>query len=190
MKPYDLNPDAKSLEEEFFARENRRLLEEIRTKAARDERRRALREVLLTQDEAFIDHLLELEIGPETVLAVALIPLAVVAWADGKLDDRERDAIQRAAEQRNVKPGTPAHELLANWLQRQPGEGLMRTWKAYVRAVLPSLTTEERAAMRDSLIGSARQVAESAGGFLGMSKVSTAERQVLDDLDSVFRDSD
>jgi len=188
MKPHDLNPDAKSLEEAFFARENQRLLERMRAKAELDERREALREVLLVKDEAFIDHLLELSIGPQTVLAVALIPLAAVAWADGKLDDREREAVLRAAEQRSVKPGTEAHELLTSWLEHRPGAGLIETWKRYVRALAPSFSDEEREAMRESVIGTARHVAEAAGGFLGLARISAAERELLDDLEAVFNE--
>ena len=86
MDQYALNPNARDLEEEFFANENRRLLERLREKREREARREALREVMPNADDAFIDHMLELEIGPETVLAVVLLPLAMVAWAESGRD--------------------------------------------------------------------------------------------------------
>ena len=78
-----LSSAGKSLEDAFFAKENARLLEQMRAKAKHDERRKALRDVIQIQDEGLVDHLLELGLGPETILAVTLIPLAMVAWADG-----------------------------------------------------------------------------------------------------------
>ena len=38
------------------------------------------------------------------------------------------------------------------------------------------------------MLDRARGVAESAGGFLGMNKVSAAEQKVLDELASAFPD--
>src|SRR5262245_66606265 len=99
-----LHDAGKSLEDAFFAKENARLLDQLRAKAKRDERRKALREVIQIQDEGLVDHLLDLGIGPETVLAVTLIPLAMVAWADGSIEPKEREAIQRAAAEKGIGP--------------------------------------------------------------------------------------
>ncbi|HEY6507232.1 MAG TPA: hypothetical protein VIY56_04415, partial [Vicinamibacterales bacterium] len=99
-----LSSVGKSLEEAFFAKENARLLEQLRAKAKQDERRKALRDVIQIQDEGLVDHLLELGLGPETILAVTLIPLAMVAWADGAIEPKEREAIQRAAAEKGVVP--------------------------------------------------------------------------------------
>ena len=93
MDPYSLNPNARDLEEEFFAKENQRLLERLREKRQRETRRAALREVMPKADDAFIDHMLELGIGPETILAITFVPLVTVAWADGNVADNEREAI-------------------------------------------------------------------------------------------------
>ena len=109
MAAMDINPDAKALEEAFFAEENARLLVQLRKKTALEERRAALREVVLIQDEDYLHHLMELGIRPSTVLALSLVPLMAVAWADGKLDDRERDAVLKAAETRGVAPDSPGH---------------------------------------------------------------------------------
>ncbi|MDX1389576.1 MAG: hypothetical protein R3344_10330, partial [Acidobacteriota bacterium] len=89
--------DAVDLEEAFFAKENARLLRELRKKTEKEEQRERLRRVVSIRDDAFLDKLIELGIGPETVLTLRLIPLVFVAWADGSMDDRERDAILKAA---------------------------------------------------------------------------------------------
>jgi hypothetical protein len=118
---HELSPDARALEEAFFAKENAKLLAQMRKKAEVAERREALRNAAPGLDEATLDHLLELGIGPETVLAITLVPLTLVAWADGNIDQRERLAVLRAAAERGVRPGAPGHQLLESWLTQKPG---------------------------------------------------------------------
>ena len=96
----DVGRAGRSLEDAFSAKENARLLEELRAKDRQEERRKELRAVIQVQDDGLIDHLLALGLRPETVLAVTLIPLAMVAWADGSIEPREREAILQAAAQK------------------------------------------------------------------------------------------
>jgi hypothetical protein len=189
MAATNLNPDAKMLEEAFFAEENSRLLAQLRKKTAVEERRAALREVVQIQDEAYLDHLIELGIGPETVLALSLVPLMAVAWADGKLDDRERNAVLKAAEQKGVAPDSPGHQLLETWLSRAPAPHLFEAWRRYMGSIWNSFTTQQRYDMRVNLMGWMTSVAEAAGGFLGLtSKISASERAVLDEVAALLPD--
>lgn len=188
MSKPPVNPDARSLEEAFFARENARLLDEMRRKAELRERREALREVIKGADDGLLDHLLDLGVNAETVLAMMLLPLVRVAWADGAIDAREREAIVKAAEQRGVAPGAPGHGLLTGWLEQQPGDAVLSAWKKYIANVWPNLAADERDELRERLLVLARGVAEAAGGFLGLgNKVSPAERAVLDEIEAVLR---
>jgi hypothetical protein len=182
-----LNNAGKSLEDLFFAKEDARLLEQLRAKAKRDERRKALRDVIQIQDEGLVDHLLELGLGPETILAVTLIPLAMVAWADGSIEPKEREAIQRAAAEKGIVPGSIAGEVLNKWLTEPLDADLVDTWKRYIQTMWPSLTPHERAEVRKMGLDRARAVAEAAGGFLGLgSRISAQEKAVLDDLSKLL----
>jgi tellurite resistance protein len=184
MVQHPLNPDARDLEEAFFADENRRLLEKLRERAEREQRRAALRLVLRVEDDALADTLLDLGIGPETALALTLLPLLAVAWADGKIEPREREAVLRAAEQEGIEKGTPARELLESWLGSPPSAHILGLWKRYVRVLWQKLGEPERRALRERMSGTARQVAEASGGLLGLtSRISAAERAVLEDLE-------
>lgn len=184
MERHPINPDARNLEDEFFARENAALLEKLRKEARIRERREALREVAPNADDALIDHLIALGLGPETVLALTLVPLAVVAWADGTIDQRERAALLKVAEERGVAPGSPARQLLESWLERRPGPALLEAWKRYARGIWGTLDEAQRGDMRERMLGLARSIAEAAGGFLGLgSRVSPAERAVLEELE-------
>jgi len=186
MKPERPNPDARNLEEEFFAREHARLLEDLRRKQAVEERREALRAVVQIKDDDFIDRLIELDIGPGTAISLSLVPLVFVAWADGKMSGNEREAILRAAETRGVAPGTPAREILETWLGKKPAPSLLQAWKSYVRALWPLFSAPQQAEMRASLLGNAREIADAAGGFLGLtSRISDEERAMLMELEEV-----
>lgn len=182
-----LNSAARSLEDAFFAKENARLLEQLRAKARQEERRKALRDVIQIQDEGLVDHLLELGLGPETILAVTLIPLAMVAWADGSMEPKEREAILRAAAEKGIVPDSIAGQVLDSWL-RNPLDGkLVEAWKRYVQTIWPSLTPHEREEVRQMGLERARTVAEAAGGFLGLgSRISAQERAVLAELAEVL----
>jgi hypothetical protein len=189
VNPANLNSAAQSLENAFFAKENARLLEQLREQARQQERRAALRAVVRVDDEALVDHLLALGLTPETVLAVTLVPLAVTAWADGEIQPREREAILKGAAERGMQPDSVAGQMLQNWLTRKPDAQLVDAWKKYVAAIWPSLTPHERAEVRESGLGQARAVAEAAGGFLGLtSKVSAKEQAVLDELARLLPD--
>jgi len=181
-----LKKEAKDLEEKFFAKENERLLRELQQKAKIDEKRKALSAVVKAKDPAIIDHLLELGVGPESILAVGLVPLAAVSWADGRLDDKERKAILKAASERGVEPGSANYTMLEVWLKEKPGQHLMDAWKKYTRAIWEELTESERASMRESILGKAREIAEAAGGFLGLASITPKEKTVLEEMEKVF----
>jgi hypothetical protein len=183
---YLLKKRAKDLEEIFFAKKNERLLRELREKAKLDERRKALQAVVKVKDAAIIEHLLELGVGPESVLAVTLVPLAAVSWADGHLDDKERKAILRAASERGIQPGSANYTMLEVWLKEKPSQKLMDAWKMYTRGIWEQLTEEERVLMRVSIVGRAREIAEAAGGVLGLASISPNEKALLEELEKVL----
>jgi hypothetical protein len=185
MDGYPPNREARSLEEAFFAKESADLLEKLRQKARREERRQAMREVVPNADDAFVDHLLDMGLTPETVLALVLVPLLMVAWADGKIDLREREALLKAAAERGVAPGSLPHQMLQKWLEHRPDSGLFEAWKRYARAVWGTLGETQRRDVQVRMIDLARGVAEAAGGFLGLgSKISDVERAVLDEVEA------
>lgn len=187
MSKPPINPDARTLEDAFFQQENVKLLEEMRRKAEREQRRQALREVIKGADDALLDHLLELGINAETILAMVLLPLARVAWADGAIDAKERAMILKAAEERGVAPGTPSRDLLEAWLEREPGPSICAAWSKYIEGFWPQLTPHEQGELRERLLRFARGVAEAAGGFLGLAKVSAAEKAVLDEIEAALK---
>ncbi|RLE32963.1 MAG: hypothetical protein DRJ61_08310 [Acidobacteria bacterium] len=187
MPKHTLNPDALRMEESFFAEENAKLLHKLRNEAKNKERRDALRAALRIDDEGVIDALVELDLYPETVVAFGLIPLIEVAWADWEIQDKEREAVLKAAYDRGIEPGSTTCELLENWLLRRPGPEMLETWKHYVGVIVEKTDPNKCAMIRDGILAQAKGVAEAAGGFLGFgSKISAVEQKVLDDLAAAF----
>lgn len=176
----------KALEEQFFARHERELVERSRREKAESKRRQELAESSGIHDPAVLDRLVALKLEAGTVAALALVPLVEVAWSDGTLHERERAAVLQAAEEAGVTSGTPAHDLLASWLERRPGPDLLAAWTGYAGALAEQLGEAERKALRHDLLSRARGVAEAAGGILGLGRISDAEEAMLAELEQAL----
>jgi len=110
MREDDLREDSGRLEAAFFVGENATLLQQLRLRTDEERLREELREVVKVKHERFLDRLVALGVRPETALALTLIPLLFVAWADGQLDERERKALLDAAQQRGGRALADASE--------------------------------------------------------------------------------
>jgi len=181
-----LKAKAKALEDSFFAKENERILQELRAASVREEKRKEFREYLNIDNDEIIDALVELEVEPETLIAFSLVPLVEVAWADGEIHSKERDSIIKAAVERGVEEGSPTCDLLRNWLKVKPDPALLEVWKGYIEALKSSLGERSRAHLKSGTMGRARAIAEAAGGFLGVASISAAEKKMLEELEWTF----
>ncbi len=177
----------KSLEEEFFARQNAKLKEQLKEKLDREKVRSELREAYPNMSPEVLDRLIDHGFDAEAAAALWLVPLALVAWADGSLSDREREAILRAADQHGIPSGSKAYVRLEEWIAARPSDHLESLWRGYVAAACRDLPAADLARMRDGVIGLATEVAKAAGGFLGLgSRISPEEQTVLDRVGAVF----
>jgi hypothetical protein len=182
-----LDDRRKALEEEFFRKENEKLRQRLHAQMERADHREALASAIGIRHKGVLDHLVALGLDGETVAALGLVPLIEVAWADGRMDDAEHKAVLAAARSRGIDDASPAGLLLDSWLSTPPPPRLLEVWTEYVRALAENLAEDERATLRADVIGRAREIAEATGGFLGMgSKTSTAEREMLERLESAF----
>jgi hypothetical protein len=181
-----LKAKAKALEDSFFAKENERILQELRAVKAREEKKKEFREYLNIDNEEIINALVDLEVEPETLIAFSLVPLVEVAWADGEIQPKERDAIIKAAIERGVEDGSPTCDLLRNWLQMKPDSRLLEVWKGYIEVLKSSLGERSRTHLKSGTMGRARAIAEAAGGFLGVASISAAEKNMLEELEWTF----
>lgn len=173
----------KALEEGFFAQQERKLLDEIREQKQTDEGIQALAGACGVRDEAVLAALLHGGIEVETLPALTLIPLVVVAWASGKVEETERKAVLEAAAAAGISRSEPPYALLEAWLSVRPPEKLFDAWLAYASELREILDADERATLRDDLVDRATAVADAAGGVLGIGpRISAAEKRVLQQI--------
>jgi hypothetical protein len=177
----------KALEEEFFAKQNRQLLQRLQETTALRAEKEALAAALGVTDDTTIEHLMLLGLRSETLAALSLVPLVEVAWAEGHVDAKERQALMAAAEQEGLSKGGASYQLLEEWLRERPSPQLLQAWKAYIATLSQTMSDQDKEALKRDLLGRARAVAEAAGGFLGLGRrVSSAEQAVLTELEQAF----
>ncbi len=177
----------RALEESFFRHRNMELLERLKREAILEARRNELARASGISDQKLLDRLIDLDMQAATVAALSLVPLVRIAWADGALNDLERDAILQASVDSGLSTDSPGYHWLVAWLQTEPEPELVRCWNDYVAALLNVVSADDREALQRGLLGRARDVALAAGGFLGLgAKISPEEQCILSELDGIF----
>ena len=99
-------------EEQFFARRDAQLVEELKERQRAEDARDSLASALAIDRSSVPDELIALGLDPGELTALPLVPLVVVGWADGQPDDKERTAIFAAAAQAGIDAERAAYHLL------------------------------------------------------------------------------
>jgi hypothetical protein len=138
-------------------------------------------------DNTILDRLTGLGIRPDTLAALTLFPLIQVAWADGVMEPREREAVLGGAVSSGIQRGGPSFELLRIWMDDRPPGEMASAWSALIAGLRQSLEPDEVDHLRTNLLDRARAVAMAAGDLLGDgSKISPEEEVALRELETAF----
>lgn len=182
--PEILRDRGRSLEDEFFRREDQRLMQRLSELRTAEATREALGKASGITKPAVLEKLMEFGIRAETVAALSIVPLVEVAWADGALDAKERRAVvERAGFARDSTAGA----LLEAWLDRRPDPKLLIAWTHLVQAMSEQLGPDGAARLKTGLLERARAVAGATGGLFGVvSKISASEAAMLAKLEGAF----
>ncbi len=181
-----LGDRSKALEDSFFARQNEKLLRELRAKRDARAQGDALSAASGITDEAVLQQLMACDLSCETLAALSVVPLVEVAWADGHVHEKERSALLTGATKAGLVEAGAAYQLFESWLAERPDPRLLETWMEYVAELSKMFTPEAKRALSRDLLSRARAVAEAAGGFLGLGKISSSEQAVLTELERAF----
>jgi hypothetical protein len=177
----------RAMEDLYFIQKDQQLLEKLKAEMANEENRKALEKATGIHDPAVLDNMLAVDIRPESLLALSLIPLVAVAWADDSLENAEKQAILQAADIAGIDTGTVAHQTLDAWLTTKPSPELLTAWEGYVKSMKGILDPTVYGQFKAQVLDRAESVAKAAGGFLGLgNKISNVERAVLDRLSRAF----
>jgi tellurite resistance protein len=181
----------RAAEEGYFRKSDERLLEKLRENARLEEVVAALRDLLQVQNPELLQRVRALGITAETATAFILAPLVQVAWAEGKVTEKERETVFRLAAARGIASGSPAQVQLDGWLQTRPSDVLFQTAIEVIKAGLDSLPKDEREKRIAGIVQACRDVSEASGGLaktLGIgSGVSSEESSVLDAVTAALR---
>ena len=181
-----LEDRGRALEDEFFHKENQKKIEALRGKLDAQRTRDELRRTSGMTDDAVLDRLIGLGLNATTVSALSLVPLIWVAWADGTIQDAERDSILAGAHGKGLDNGSDGYAILESWLAKRPDEALYAAWTGYIKALTAELNDEQNRLLKNQVVSFAKVIASSSGGFLGIHKVSSGETDVLAKIEAAF----
>ncbi|MBO1021927.1 hypothetical protein IPV08_18395 [Methylobacterium sp. SD274] len=189
MSDNPLSARGMALEDLFFAHEEAAVRRQAGASQDADKRREDFAEASGITDAAFLGRLADLGIGPDTLAALMLVPVVVVAWADGDVDDEERGSVLSAATDSGLEEGGTGYRLLQRWLATRPPEELFEAWKDYVQALSTSMPVEPMQSLRSEVLKRVRGTAEATGSFLGFGRaLSTAEEIVIAEVRNALTD--
>jgi len=159
----DYDRSREALEDAFWRRR-----EEL-SAIAREQRARVLAQRDLVEatgihDLEILRELIAAGLTPETITALAFVPLVAVAWASGSVHPREREVAIAAAIDAGIPRSSEAFAMYATWLEAAPEFDLLEVWGKYVRALRFRVTVETYAQLCTALVERARRIAEAAGG--------------------------
>lgn len=139
-----------SLEDAFSFEQDRTLIGRRMELRKMAESKEVLDTVSGIINEAILERLVNLNVRPETLAALALVPLIEVVWADGEVDERERVMVLAHARSQGIAPGSVEHELLERWLAHRPEASLLNAWQHYVQGLCECISRSESDVLRYS----------------------------------------
>ena len=175
----------KALENIFFQSIDQQLLERLRGELSKQETKRDLRSACGIQNDSVLAELVELGVSGETILAVSLVPLVAVAWADDNVSGEERNRILDAAAAQHVDDAT--RQLLNHWLNSNPGPAMFEAWKHFVRELRGVLTPAHGTLFDREIVERAEAVAKASGGYWSYGAISPSEQRVIEEVRRTLR---
>jgi hypothetical protein len=174
-----LGDRGRAIEDEYFRRKDRELIERLREASAAAQVREDLGRKAGLADPKLVEELQELGFTPETVNLLPLVPVIQIAWAEGGVTIAEREMIHGLARSRGIEPGSAADRQLTEWLTNRPAAAVFDSAGRLIRAMLDSGPLEMGQISADDLVKHCEDIAGASGGILGIGRISGEERRLL-----------
>lgn len=172
----------RDLEDAFFHDIDQKLIERLRDESRNKASRLSLVKQAGISDPTLAEELLELGVTPESLIAIRLVPLVLVAWADREVSDDERETIIAEARRLGIRAASVADDLLDSWLRKRPSKAMGDAWARYTRGLLLDIPSEIRSAYVKEIKREMMAVARASGGVLGFGNVNDMELDMLEKL--------
>ena len=172
----------RALEEEYFRKKDRELVEKMRRAAAADQARGELGRQTGLADPAMLAELQELGFTADTVAVLPLVPVLEMAWAEGGITAAERQLLVTLARNRGIAESSPADRLLTEWMATRPAPAVFTKAGRLISALLASESSMIGSGLTvDQLVAYCEQIASASGGLLGLPirAISMEEKNLL-----------
>lgn len=172
----------RALEEDYFRKKDRALVEKMREAAAAEQARGEISRKTGVADPALLQELLDLGFTPDTVILLPLVPVLEVAWAEGGITAAERDLLVKLARSRGIDANSAADLQLTQWMASKPEPVVFQRAGRLIAAMLASGTEAPGGKMTaDELVAYCEQIAAASGGIFGTSlrSITSEERSLL-----------
>mgnify|MGYP001819764492 CR=1 FL=1 len=166
---------AAALEGAFFARQDAELIEALRKHAIEEDLARATG----IEDARLLELLTAEGIRVETLVALLLVPIVEIAWADHRVTTLERNTLHAELGAIGIRPTSPAGAIVERWIERGPPAGLMDAWERYVEELERTMSTDGFAELGDRITRMCRAEADSDGGVLRIGRRTSPEEKAV-----------
>ena len=171
----------RALEEEYFRKKDRELIEKLRRASEAAQVRGELSKQTGVTDPAMLEALEELGLTADTVSLLPLVPVVELAWAEGGITPAERQGIVSLARSRGITEGSAADVRLNSWMASRPTPEQFARATRVMSALLDSGAPLAKDLSADQLVKYCEQIASASGGLFGLPfrAISMEERDVL-----------
>ena len=176
----------RSLEDDYFRKKDRELIEKMKQAAEAEQSRRDLGQRTGLTDPELLQDLQDLGFTNETIALLPIVPVIQMAWAEGGITPAERTLIVDLARRRGIAPGSAADRQLQEWMDSRPAASVFSRATRLIRAMLDS-GQDSGLMSADEVVKHAENIAQASGGILGLARVSSEEKKILASLASELK---
>lgn len=183
--PVDVSDD----EDKYFKERDQESRAKLRAKLEQqaselDEQQKIAKSVDI-DDAELASRIKQLGFDGDSARVFDLLPLIHVAWADGKIQKRERAGILRVLETRGIQPGSEAFRMIESLLEERPSDAYMKQSLEVLRQVTKGLSDRAQ-----SIVDMCIEIAASSGGIFGVGKrIGEDEKGQISEIVSILGDT-
>ncbi|MCB1198449.1 MAG: hypothetical protein R3A45_03295 [Bdellovibrionota bacterium] len=178
----------KAFEARYFSKLSEEKAKALKNKLQKEHDLEELQNQTGITDTDLLGRLLDHGITAAEITSLTLFPIAYVAWADGKLDAKEKEAIAKACHDFGITKNSATMELMQSWLDHPTDEELFELWTQWMQALLEHMEPDDAKGFGINIKNKTLSVAKASRSFLGLgAAISHTEQEVLNKVQKVLQ---
>lgn len=162
------------------------LRERFRHDVLRDQIRGRLASITGVTDNSLIERMIRRGFNPDNVDAIRYVPIAEVAWASGRVTEREHVLAVRPASSEDLLYEPDAVNLFRSWLSQRPPAALWSLWEDYTTHLLNRVHRSDEQNFGERLYQLATRIALASGGLMNQGDICAGEQLALNRIVRVY----